>query len=423
MKKLLGGLVVLLLAACFSMPALASVTINDVGNDYWANKEIVDVVSNDIMLLDSQKNFNPEKKVSRICFVKALLKLLSNDNLNVAIQNSFTDVSSSDENYDDILRSQQLGLVYGYPDKTFKASKLMTRAETQSVISHITKDKVSDTSALSSFVDYKAIPCWAKAVYAKTLEYGIYVNYPNENELRPNDILTRAEAAVLLSRLKAKLDLVKGEYKGEAVEHLKVKRNAPNNEVYVMKKANIIKEGNVLSIAFTDKFKSEERVAGEAVYFVNEEPIYTEEGTLVIPANSKFNGTILGIEKEKKFNKNARVYVQITEIVTPDGNKAAINAKPFYKNYELKEGPWMTAGKLLLYTAGGAAIGTGAGVGFAFIPNPANIGAGVAIGTPVGAGVGLITGLVTPGLKYHAKAGEEIYVILLEDASVAKQAL
>ena len=423
MKKLLGGLVVLLFAACFSMPAFASVKINDVSEDYWANKEIVDVVSNNIMLLDSQNNFNPEKKVSRICFVKALLKLLSNDNLNVSIQNSFTDVSANDENYADILRSQQLGLVYGYPDKTFKASKLMSRAETQSVISHITKDKVSDTSALSSFVDYKSIPCWAKPVYAKTLEYGIYVNYPNENELRPNDILTRAEAAVLLSRLKAKLDLVKSEYKGEAIEHLKVKKNAPNNEVYIMKKANVIKEGNVLSIAFTDKFKSEERAAGEAVYFVNEEPIYTEEGTLIVPANSKFNGTILGIEKEKKFNKNARVYVQITEIVTPDGNKATINAKPYYKNYELKEGPWMTAGKLLLYTAGGAAIGTGAGVGFAFIPNPANIGAGVAIGTPVGAGVGLITGLVTPGLKYHAKAGEEIYVILLEDASVAKQAL
>lgn len=423
MKKLLGGLVVLLFAAFFTMPAFASVSINDVSEDYWANKEIVDVVSNDIMLLDSQKNFNPEKKVSRICFVKALLKLLSNDNLNVSIQNSFTDVSANDENYDDILRSQQLGLVYGYPDKTFKASKLMSRAETQSVISHITKDKVSDTSALSSFVDYKSIPCWAKPVYAKTLEYGIYVNYPNEKELRPNDILTRAEAAVLLSRLKAKLDLVKGEYKGEAVEHLKVKKNAPNNEVYVMKKANVIKEGNVLSIAFTENFKSEERAAGEAVYFVNEEPIYTEEGTLIIPANSKFNGTILGIEKQKKFNKNARVYIQINEIVTPDGHKASINAKPFYKNYELKEGPWMTAGKLLLYTAGGAAIGTGAGVGFAFIPNPANIGAGVAIGTPVGAGVGLITGLVTPGLKYHAKSGEEIYVILLEDASVAKQAL
>ena len=423
MKKLLAGLLGFCLTAFLGVPAFANVTINDVSKDYWANKEIVDVVSNDIMGLDSEHNFSPEKNVSRICFVKSLLKLLSNENLNVSIKNSFSDVSASDANYDDILRSQQLGLVYGYPDGTFKASKLMSRAETQSVISHITKDKVSDTSALTSFFDYKSIPCWAKQVYAKTLDYGIYVNYPNENELRPNDLLTRAEAAVLLSRLKAKLDLVKNEYKGEAVEHLKVKRNAPNNEVLVLQKSNVIKEGNVLEIAFTEKFKSEERAAGDAVYFVNEEPIYTEEGTLIIPANSKFNGTVLGVEKEKKFNKNARVYVQITEIVTPDGHKAAVNAKPFYKNYELKEGPWMTAGKLLLYTAGGAAIGTGAGVGFAFIPSPANIGTGVAIGTPVGAAVGLVTGLVTPGLKYHAKSGEEIYVILLDDASVAKQAL
>lgn len=83
----------------------------------------------------------------------------------------------------------------------------------------------------------------------------------------------------------------------------------------------------------------------------------------------------------------------------------------------------MTAGKLLLYTAGGAAIGTGAGVGFAFIPDPVKVGTGVAIGTPVGAGVGLVTGLVTKGLKYHAKSGEEIYIILLDDAAVAKQAL
>lgn len=414
---------VLCLSAFAAIPAFAAAQIADVNENYWANREIVDVVTHDIMSLDTQNNFNPEDKVSRICFVKSLLKLLSNDNLNVSIQNSFKDVAENDANYDDILRSQQLGIVYGYPDDTFKASKLMTRAETQSVISHITKDKVSDTSALAAFVDAKAVPGWAKQVYAKTLEYGIYVNYPNENELRPNDILTRAEAAVLLSRLRAKLDLVKSQYKGDAVEHLKVKKNAPNNEVIILERANVIKEGNVLEIAFTDKFKSEESATGQAVYFVNEEPIYTEEGTLIIPANSKFNGTVLGIQKEKWFNKNARVYVQISEIVTPDGDRTSVNAKPFYKNYELKEGPWMTAGKLLLYTAGGGAIGTGAGVGFAFIPDPTKIGTGIAIGAPVGAAVGLVTGLVTPGLKYHAKSGEDIYVILLEDAAVAKQAL
>lgn len=423
MKKLLASLAAFCLMAFCAVPALAAAKIADVSENYWANKEIVDVVTNDIMGLDAQNNFNPDNKVSRICFVKSLLKLLSNDNLNVSIKNSFSDVAADDANYNDILRSQQLGLVYGYPDGTFKASKLMTRAETQSVISHITKDKVSDTEALKSFSDYNKVPAWANQVYAKTIEYGIYVNYPNENELRPNDVLTRAEAAVLLSRLKAKLDLVKNQYKGEAIEHLKVKKNAPNNEVHVMDKANVIKEGNVLEIAFTDKFRSEQSAEGQAVYFVNQEPIFTEEGTLVIPANSKFNGTVLNVEKEKWFNKNARVYVHLTEIVTPDGEITSLNAKPFYKNYALKEGPWMTAGKLLLYTAGGTGVGIGAGVGFAFIPDPTKIGTGIAIGAPVGAAVGLVTGLVTPGLKYHAKSGEEIYVILLDDAAVAKQAL
>ena len=52
--------------------------------------------------------------------------------------------------------------------------------------------------------------------------------------------------------------------------------------------------------------------------------------------------------------------------------------------------------------------------------SPDKIGTGIAIGTPVGAGVGLITGLVTPGLNYSAKQGEEVKVILLDDASIAK---
>ena len=141
---------------------------------------------------------------------------------------------------------------------------------------------------------------------------------------------------------------------------------------------------------------------------------------MVIPAGSKFVAQINEIKNERWFNKNARVYPQLCKIVLPDGREMAFNAKPFSKDYSLKEGPWMTAGKLTAYTAAGAAIGTGAGVGFAFIPDPQKIGTGIAIGAPVGAAVGLITGLVTPGLKYHAKAGEDIYVILLDNAVIAK---
>lgn len=417
MNKFMVGLLACGLFATTLMPSFAA-DIADVSSNYWATKEINEVVDSNIMTL-SNGNFYPEGSVKRVDFVQALLKVLSDENIDVKISNIFSDINSSDYYYNDVLRSQQLGLVYGYPDKTFQPKKLMTRSETQSVISHITKDMDADTSILNNYKDSNEIPAWAQKPYAKTLNYGIYVNYPNENELRPNDVLSRAEAAVILARLKDKIGLVKNEYKG-GVEHFAYARKAPNNEVKVGDSSNLVQEGNVIPVAFTEKFKSDKSAAGDSLTFVAKEDISTEEGTVIFPAGTKFYAQVNEIQDPKWFNKNARVYAEITSAELPCGKKVDLSAKPFTKKYDLKEGPWMTAGKLALYTIGGGAIGTGAGVGFAFIPDPTKVGTGVAIGTPVGCAVGLATGLITKGLNYHAKEGEVVKVILLKDAQVAK---
>ena len=420
MKKLIStGAIAACLLAMTVAPSFAA-SISDVSTNYWAATEITSVVNDDIMTLNDGL-FNPEGNMTRIEFVNALLKILSNENLNISIPNKFSDVTKDTPDYGNILRSQQLGLVYGYPDGTFQPNRVLLRDEAQSVISHITLDTETDASVLKEFKDADKVPAWAKNVYAKTVSYGIYVNYPDSRELRPTENLSRAEAAVLLARLKAKLDLVKSQYIGNySTEHLNVTKKAPNNEVKVNNVQSIIEEGNVLIVAFDEKFKSEDHNVGDIVTFYNKEDICTEEGTLLIPAGSKFVAQINEIKNQRWFNKNARVYPQLCQIVLPDGRQVAFNAKPFSKDYSLKEGPWMTAGKLALCTVSGGAIGTGAGVGFAFIPDPQKIGTGIAIGAPVGAAVGLATGLITPGLKYHAKAGEEIKVILLDDAVVAK---
>ena len=426
MRKLLVGLFAAgVVAMSTTVPTFAA-NISDVTKSYWAATEINNVVDNNVMTLTGNK-FNPEGTVSRVEFVQALLKVLTNDNLDVRIGNKFSDVSKSDSFYKDVLRSEQLGLVYGYPDGTFQPNKLMSRAETQSVISHITKDMSADTSVLKNFSDANTIPSWAKKPYAKTLNYGIYVNYPNPSELRPNDVLSRAEAAVILYRLRQKAGLIKSQYIGKDLkeqilgyEHLNAVKKAPSDEVIITNKRNVIKEGNAMLVAFDEKFRSEAAAGGDAVTFVANEDIATVEGTTLFPAGTKFYGNVISITDPKWFNKNARVYAQITKAVLPNGQVVSMNAKPFYKNYELKEGPWMTAGKLALCTVTGGAVGTGAGVGLAFIPSPHRIGTGVAIGAPVGAAVGLATGLITKGLNYHAKQGEEIKVILLDDASIAK---
>ena len=204
------------------------------------------------------------------------------------------------------------------------------------------------------------------------------------------------------------------------IEHLDVHKEAPCNEVIINNLQRTVKKGNVLEFAFNDGFYSKCQKAGDIVHFIVPESIYTCEGTLILPANAKVIAEVTKIEKPKIFNKNARVSLAFRKILFCDGTCIDIKARPFTDDCKLKEGPWMTAGKLLLSTIGLGVIGAGAGVGFAFIPNPAKIGTGLAIGIPVGAGVGLVTGLITPGLHYRAKCGERVYALLLEEFTVCE---
>ena len=421
MKRLFAAFLTFCFIGMYATPALAFAGIK---KNYWAAKEIESVVKDGIMSLDENGEFNPEMAETRVGFVHSLLKILGNENLNVKIQNKFSDVTTEDSYFDDVLRSEQLGLVYGYPDGTFRPNQELLRSEVTSIISHITKDKYTDITGLKNFSDFDQLPEWSLMSYSKTIQYGVYVNHPDENALEPNRALTRAEAAVLLYKLKSKLSIVKEEFVGEnaeyiiAEEHLDVNKKAPCDAVVITNKRDIIKSGNVLLVAFDEKYFSKVSQAGEVVNFVAKENLYTREGTLVYPANTKFVADVIKIQKPKWFNKNARVYMMINQIVLPDGRTYSMNAKPFTSDYTLKEGPWMTFGRLALYTLGLGAVGTGAGIGFGFIPNPAQLGTGVAIGTPVGCAVGLALGLILPGLHYKAKKGEEVYFILMDDSSI-----
>ena len=91
MNKFLVGLLACGLFATTIIPACAA-DIADVSSNYWASKEINEVVDSNIMTL-TDGNFRPEGSVARVDFVSALLKLLSNDNLNVNISNIYTDVN------------------------------------------------------------------------------------------------------------------------------------------------------------------------------------------------------------------------------------------------------------------------------------------------------------------------------------------
>ena len=195
MKKTLAMFAVLFMLASLN-PANADV-YKDVPADYWANKEITAVVNDGVLSLD-KKHFYPENDVTRSDFNTALLKTLGHRTATVSEENPFSDVCASRADYGDILLSSKLGLIYGYNDGTFKPDRIMTKAEAASVISHITKEYKGNVKALNPFTDKADIPAWATRQYAKTIDLGVYVNYPNADDLLPNKNLNRAEAAVLL---------------------------------------------------------------------------------------------------------------------------------------------------------------------------------------------------------------------------------
>ena len=426
MKRILASLLVVCFLGFNSAPAMAAI-LNDITSGYWATREISQVVDDEIMTTDSNGNFLPESTITRADFVSALLKVLRNSNLDANPNNNYSDVQPSDSFYDDIMRSDALDLVHGYPDGSFKPNQAILRSECTAVISHITKDLDVDVNIVNKFTDVSAIPTWAVDEYAKSLTYGIYVNHPDPNMLEPNRALTRAEAAVIFYQLKNKLGFVKSQYVGEAapepetllgIEHLNAYEKAPNDKVKITNYRQIILQGNAFTVAFDDTFWSKKHHAGERVNFVLPSSLYTKEGTKLLPAGTKVIADIAKIEPPRCCNKNARVHLIFKSIVLPDGSAYDMYGKPFTKDYTLKEGPWMTFWKLFASTVTFGCIGAGAGTGFAFIPNPAKIGTGLAIGIPVGCTIGLITGLITPGLHYRAKKGELVPVILLDDASV-----
>lgn len=418
MKKILALTAVFSMLAAFNVANAA--TYSDVPANYWANKEITAVVNDGVLTL-TKNAFHPEADVSRSDFNSALLRTLGHRTPSVSSSNPFSDVVSSRADYSDILKSSELGLIYGYADGTFKPDRIMTKAEAASVISHITKDYKGDVKSLKPFTDANTVPAWAARQYAKTVDLGIYVNYPKADELLPNKNLNRAEAAVLLYKLKQSIGAVKSQYVAKealvATEHLDVTRKAEVNEVQVTNMRKIVLAKNIIKGYFYTYFTSKDATVGDTVTFTAKKDIYTKEGTLVIPADSTMKAKITSIEPKKWWNKNDKVTVEFETLTLPSNVTVPFKAEVLNNNGVLTENRWA---KPVGYTVGGAVVGAGTGVaiGSAKHNGHRHFGQGVAIGTPVGAGLGLITGLTTPGRTYKANDGDYVWLELTQDLSI-----
>jgi|GEM_PF-2062529 S-layer homology domain. len=144
----------------------------------------------------SDGTFRPNQSVTRAEMSTMLYRLLSGTLTGKGSVTAFRDVSSNYWAAEAIRFGQQVGLLNGYPDHSFKPNATITRAEMAAIIAKWLQ--LDPTAANPAFRDAKEH--WASAQISAVAKLGYMTGY-SDGTFRPDQPLTRAEAVVIINRI------------------------------------------------------------------------------------------------------------------------------------------------------------------------------------------------------------------------------
>ncbi|MDD4753308.1 MAG: S-layer homology domain-containing protein, partial [Desulfitobacteriaceae bacterium] len=185
--------VFLLLSFCFPQMAQANEGIvpSDIQN-HWAEKQILDWTNQSPIGVYADGTFKPDKNITRAEFT-ALVNWAFGYTKTALI--SFPDVLETDSYYTDIARAAAVGYMGGYPDGTMKPNNPLTRQEAAAILMKILHPV--NTGSTLTFVD--EIPAWCADSIDAVVSNGYMSGYP-DNTFRAINMITRAESISMLAR-------------------------------------------------------------------------------------------------------------------------------------------------------------------------------------------------------------------------------
>lgn len=110
----------------------------------------------------------------------------------------FKDVSSSDWYADVVQKAVAAGYIAGYPDGTMKPNNDITRMEAAAILARITGLSANEGAAYK-FSDQAQIPQWSRGVVGAVAQSSLMVGYP-DGSFMPAKEITRAEAIAALNK-------------------------------------------------------------------------------------------------------------------------------------------------------------------------------------------------------------------------------
>jgi hypothetical protein len=164
---------------------------------HWATAYIEALADRNLAKGFADGTYRPDDTITRSQFAALVASCYGNRPL---MRNtvSFSDVPSNFWAYRAIDLAQRQGFVTGYPDGTFRPSQPMTRVQAMVAVANGLGLPDAPASTLGRYADRAQIPSYAMTPLSAATQAGLIINYPNADQLRPQDPMTRAEVSVLM---------------------------------------------------------------------------------------------------------------------------------------------------------------------------------------------------------------------------------
>lgn len=168
----------------------------------WAENHIKMLFTKGIISGYNNKDFKPKNSMTRAEAVAVIVKALGYEPLDGNL--NFSDASKIPGWGSGYIKvAIEKGIITGYPDNTFKPSETVTRAELTVMIMKGLGNK-NLISSKTTFADDQSIPEWTKGYIAKANELGIVSGYPNKTFKAKATVLRGEVCAMLVNLLNKK---------------------------------------------------------------------------------------------------------------------------------------------------------------------------------------------------------------------------
>lgn len=198
---LLFGIVIFLccigiLLSCFGETVKAS-EYND--TEHWAKNYINYVTEQGYFEGTSDVTFSPDANITRGMFITVLARY-NGVNLNNYYISPFKDISLEQYYTKPVLWGYKNSYIFGVDNNEFRPNDFLTREQAATILyRYLNIDGFSKNIAYN---DWTEVSDWAKEAVGVLSESKIFIGY--DNNFKPKANITRAEVAVLFSRLDGK---------------------------------------------------------------------------------------------------------------------------------------------------------------------------------------------------------------------------